>query len=104
MGYSDNPDHVRADFFMPSGKWKYTEVLDFAGLYYGTCGEPGTCQRAPHDKGMFLHDACAAAWRKLGRHRGLVMVVLKPMHEYKHPIALRLSPSGVAVPVWAEVW
>jgi hypothetical protein len=30
MGYSYNDDHVRADLFTESGKWKYTVALDYS--------------------------------------------------------------------------
>jgi hypothetical protein len=34
-GYSENPAHVRVDFYKPeSGKWYMTEMLDMDGHYY----------------------------------------------------------------------
>ncbi len=31
--YSDNPGHVRVDYFKASGKWYMTEMLDMSGYY-----------------------------------------------------------------------
>lgn len=106
MGYSDDPNHCRADFFTDSGKWKYTDVLDFDGLFYGTCGgvqgDLFECRLAPHPKGMWLADACIKAWLNLGRYRDLTMVVLKPKHEHKHPQAMKMTDAGLWAPAWTR--
>lgn len=33
--YSDNPAHVRVDFFKPSGKWYATEMIDMTSFFMG---------------------------------------------------------------------
>ena len=36
MGYSNNPEDVRVDFFKPSGKWYCTEKVRWTAPFYAT--------------------------------------------------------------------
>lgn len=76
--YSNEPGHVRIDFFKPeSGKWYMTEMLDMSDFYH---------------EGIGPHDAVRAALAKT-RHgadaeKRWVIVVLEPYCENAHPITL----------------
>lgn len=104
MGYTSNDNMVRADFFKPSGKWKYTDALDMTELYWDTCGQracPGNAGNE-HPIGHSLWDALARSWVRLAQirpdghvpYQDLIMVVLEPIHEHGHPVAMGLDLSG----------
>lgn len=91
--YSENPGHVRAEFFRPSGKWYATAVLDMSDLYWSTCGGPDQpegqrCVAWPHTPGRFLHDAIDVAWRTLDHYLDMTCVVSEPYHENGYPVLL----------------
>lgn len=75
--YSENPGHVRVDFFKPeSGKWYMTEMLDMSEFY---------------NHGI-VHDAIRLALGKT-RHgedaeKRWVIVVMAPYHKNACPVML----------------
>lgn len=82
MNYSDNPGHCRVDFFMASGRWYTTEVIDMSGLY--------------NEKSLYR--AVALAINKqittdTGHIRmaGMVAIVLEPYHVNAFPIMLKVD-------------
>ena len=87
--YSDQPGHVRADFFKPeSGKWYMTEVLDMTDFYT----EP------------LVHDAVRKALARgkhgAGAEKHWVIVVMKPFHT--HDIPVMLTPGRASYEPYPE--
>jgi hypothetical protein len=86
MGYSDNPQHVRADLFDDTGKWKHTVVLDygFPGFDFGS-GElweqarRALCYATRRGRSGVKLNLIPEDWR---------MVVLEPYSKYTHPITV----------------
>ena len=76
MNYSNNPNHVRVDFFKESGKWFDTVEIPWLEEYY----EDGD-----------IHDALIRSIHaKIGfSYSGMDAVCLEPYHKYSHPIMLR---------------
>ncbi len=86
MHYSNNPGHVRIDFFTTFEdnrpglrKWYMTETLDMGPFY----------------NYPLIHDGFRAA---LGKHfvegwrgREMEVICLEPFHEHAHPISLTLT-------------
>ena len=79
MGYIDQEDMVRVDFFRESGKWYCTEAVKWTGSYNGE---------------VLIH----AAFRKslqdhfkdsTNRLSGMDAICLEPYHEHSHPIVIR---------------
>lgn len=85
--YSDNPAHVRVDFFKPeNGTWYMTEVLDMSGLYNELLGP---------------YEAVAKALAKT-RHNGLlhnwIILVQEPYHINAYPVLL--MPGRASYTPW----
>jgi hypothetical protein len=74
MGYHESDSMCRVDFFTQSGKWKYTEAVDWTGFY-----------DVP-----LIHNAFQGALDRhlAGRMKGLNAVCIKPYHVHAHPIML----------------
>lgn len=86
MGYSDDPNMVRVDFFKVRenghiGKWYCTEAVKWTGAWEGD------------NQGIF--DAFRQALREhfgaKPRLAGMVAVCLKPYHEHKHPLVMHVD-------------
>jgi hypothetical protein len=75
MHYSIHPDHVRVDFFKPSGKWYTTEEVPWTGDYA---------------EGL-IHEEFAKSLRDhLGsRLSDMDAVCLDPYHIHSHPIQIK---------------
>jgi len=75
--YSENPGHVRFDFFKPeSGRWYMTEMIDMSDDYNAP-----TVYAAVRD---------ALSRTRHGRHaeKRWLIVILTPYHESAYPISL----------------
>jgi len=83
--YSDNPGHVRVDFFRTGGKWYTTEVIDMTKWWVGsrkTAEEQNTSSTS-------IHDAIKHAIDESGcKYKDMIAVVLEPYHEHAHPIMI----------------
>lgn len=73
-GFDPDPSKVRADWFTGDSrlKWKYTDALPMRGYF---------------DQ-LSVYDAVGLAWERLGRYRGLVLVVLDPYHRNSYPVMI----------------
>ncbi len=69
--YSDNPGHVRVDYFKASGKWYMTETLDM-NEFYDRWDIHKAIQYAMQEQEM---------WRP-----HFTQVILHPYHQNAHPI------------------
>jgi len=75
--YSNNPAHVRVDFFKEYGKWGYTEMVDMTGYY---------------DDGLTADLVKAAVLKHLdGRLKGMIAVCLDPYCKYSFPVMFRID-------------
>jgi hypothetical protein len=71
--YSDNPGHVRADFFKESGKWYMTETINMEPYY--------------NELDIFV--AVKKALVDSGRgDTTLMVVVLEPYHRNAYPVCI----------------
>lgn len=87
MGYSENPGHVRIDFFKPdTSKWYMEEMLDMSGEY-----------NAPHAYAAVRNALATTRHGRLAEKRWLI-VVLKPYHVNAHPVML--SPGLASYEPW----
>lgn len=91
VNYSENPGHVRVDFFKPtSGKWYMTEMLDMSDFY---------------NEGITPHDAVRRALGKT-RHgedaeKRWIIVVNEPYHRSAYPVLL--MPGKASYEDWGNV-
>jgi hypothetical protein len=71
--YSDNPGHVRADFFKKSGKWYMTETIDMSDYYFE----------------LDIYEAVrkALADANLAKTH-FTIVILEPYHQNDYPICI----------------
>lgn len=83
MGYSDNPDMVRVDFFKKSGKWYTTEAVKWIG--YDTA---------------IIHDAFKESLREhfngSKRLNDMFAICLEPYHKNAFPLMIEVSS------IWEE--
>ena len=83
--YSEEPNHVRVDFFRPQGKWYCTEEVVWTGEWKGN----------PTEGGQLINDAYAKSLRdhfvQQGRLNDTWAVCLDPYHEYAHPLMAPVS-------------
>jgi len=80
MGYSEEDDIVRVDFFKESGKWYTTEAVKWTGEYEG--------QR------QSIHNAFRKSLIDHFKENPLRLsemdaICLQPYHEHAHPICIR---------------
>jgi hypothetical protein len=77
MGYTEDPEMVRVDFFKPSGKWYCTEAVKWTGEWKGNK--------------QLIHDAFEQSLRDhLGdRLNDMDAICIHPYHEHEHPICSR---------------
>lgn len=80
MGYDQNPEMVRVDFFKPGGKWYETEAVKWTGAWKAKDG--------------LIHDAFKQSLRdhfkdKPERLSNMDAICLHPYHEYEHPIQVK---------------
>ena len=77
MGYTENDNMVRVDFFKPSGKWYETEGVEWLGYF-----EPLIYNA--------FHKSLRAHFEKNGGHKhrlaGMTAICLDPYHEHAHPL------------------
>jgi hypothetical protein len=78
MGYTEQEDMVRVDFFKQSGKWYCTEAVRWIGW----------------GKENLIHDAFKKSLRAHfkdcpNRLSDMDAICLKPYHELEHPICVR---------------
>ncbi len=84
MGYSEDPSMVRVDFFRESGKWYTTEAVKW--LIW-----EGTPENLIYDA---FREALKNHFKKTpGRLDGMWAVCLKPWHEHKHPLMIKVQFS-----------
>lgn len=90
MGYSEDPQDVRVDFFKETGKWYATESVRWIHYFssYNVKGEP-------QEGGKIIQDAFLEALTKhltrpdgSIRYAGMWAVCLEPHHEHAHPIMM----------------
>jgi len=69
---------VRVDFFLPSGKWKYTESLRFDRYHTHVDGQSVE----------LIHDTFKRCLREQfpNNYHGMTVVCLEPYHEHAHPL------------------
>lgn len=81
MGFIDKPEMVRVDFFSADTfKWKYTEAVDFNGLW----------------DFMMPEQAFALAWARHGRFQEyFIAVCLEPYHRLSYPVMLNSLQRNV---------
>lgn len=77
MGYSENPEMVRVDFFRESGKWYTTEAIRWIG-YRGDIFEE------------FRKSLMAADVGFGKRLSGMWAVCLEPYNEHKFPLMIKI--------------
>ncbi|KKM46610.1 hypothetical protein LCGC14_1559540 [marine sediment metagenome] len=85
MHYSNNPGHVRIDFFRPdrNGKWYMTEALDMGPFYnFPQISVAFRVALAKHFMGAMTFN-----WRG----RDTQVICLEPHHENAHPLSITLS-------------
>ena len=70
--YSNNPSHIRVDFFKPSGKWYTTEVLIFDSYYSNDEAITDTFKRC--------------LYQQFPQFESYNAVTLEPYHEHEHPL------------------
>jgi len=79
MGYSEDEDMVRVDFFEESGKWYTTEAVKWTGAWEG--------------KIQPIHDAFKKSLRDhfkdILRLSEMDAICLQPYHEHAHPICVK---------------
>ena len=76
MGYSEDPEDVRVDFFKESGKWYATEAIKWTGSWEG---------------GLVRDIFKKLLWEHLhGRLQGMTAVCLHPYHKHEVPILVRV--------------
>jgi len=79
MGYTEDEDMIRVDFFKSSGKWYCTEAVKWTGSYFVKNGD-------------LIHEAFAKSLRehlKDGRLKEMTAICLEPYHEHAHPLMLK---------------
>lgn len=94
MHYSDNPGHVRIDFFTTFEdnrpglrKWYMTEKLDMGPFYgYSLIHNAFRAALAKHFKGAVTYN-----WRG----REMEVICLEPFHEHAHPVSLTLTQEEI---------
>lgn len=82
MHYSNEPNHVRVDFFKAGGKWGYTEMAVWPGeLWNGK---------------NLIREAFIKVLKQNfpNRFRGLTAVCLEPYHEHTHPLMVHIPEEG----------
>jgi len=89
MGYSDDPEMVRVDFFKSSGKWYCTEAVKWTGKYRKSRDKTSE----PCD-GWDIHAQLAKSLRDHfkdtpDRLSDTDAVCLEPYHENSHPIQIK---------------
>ena len=87
---SEEPNHVRVDFFKPSGKWYTTEEMIWPDNLYMCKIE----QLDGSTKINLLHDAFKEALNqhlKRPRLYDMWVICLEPYHEYSYPIMMKVS-------------
>jgi len=81
--YSMHEEHVRVDFWKPSGEWYTTEELVWKG------GEDISWDK---NKGLFLHDQFKLLLQQqIPRFVGMRATCLEPYHELSHPISIMME-------------
>jgi hypothetical protein len=97
MGYSNDPNMVRVDFFKNNGnKWAYTEAIKWTGAWCGSTYYSQDKSKTPHgQEHALIHDAFKQSLKdhlvkEDGRVRfaGMQAICLEPYHEYSHPISI----------------
>lgn len=92
MHYSDNPDHVRIDFFRPDrcGKWYMTEVLDMKPFYHFP--QIHVAFRIALARHFESVTSLTGFW---WRGKGMQVICLEPHHEHAHPLSITLSEEEI---------
>ena len=76
--FSNDPGHVRVDFFKQSGKWYTTEQVEMKDWKGKECT---------------IHEALVNALDRLENGdpycRGMQVICLDPYHEHSHPICIK---------------
>lgn len=87
MGYTTDDSMVRVDFFKPSGKWYYTEAVEWTGSFYGTTVDG----RASLQEVQNPVDAFKQSLRDHLRNRfqEMTAVCLEPYHEFSFPLMIK---------------
>jgi hypothetical protein len=86
MGYCDDEEMVRVDFFKKSGKWYASQAIKM----------PGYHDDSIHDA---LKDALNSALYLTDENRlryaGMTAVCLEPYHKHSHPLMVVLPEEGM---------
>lgn len=93
MGYSENSDMVRVDFFKSSGKWYTTEAVKWTGAWCGGEYDNRDKSKTPHNRPHALpHDAFKQSLKDHFGNKirlvGMQAICLEPYHEFSHPISM----------------
>ena len=85
--YSSNPGHVRGELFLPTGKWKYTIMIDMSACYDVHPIQEAIVKAV---RRMFARDR-GVVDSTVGPESDYVLFVQEPYHKYGHPIMIHLS-------------
>jgi hypothetical protein len=83
MGYSNKSDHVRVDFFKPSGRWYTTEEVVWTGGYDDCLIQDAFVKSL---RNHFAKDVITVGGVTHQRLSGMTAVCLEPYHVNAHPI------------------
>jgi hypothetical protein len=79
MGYIENPEMVRVDFFKESGKWYTTIAMKWVSY--------SSTQFLIYD---VFRESLRAHFKESGiRFTGMWAVCLEPYHEHAHPLMIK---------------
>lgn len=83
MGYSNDSKQVRVDFFKESGKWGYTEAVEWTGQYRDS--------QVAREFALSLRNHLLQDDGHILNHSGMIAVCLEPYHENAYPLMLRVD-------------
>jgi hypothetical protein len=88
MGYTEDSQMVRVDFFKPSGKWYCTEAIKWDRYRSTVIAESPLVIAKDYEH---IQDTFARCLREQlkGRLRGMTAICLKPYHEFAFPLSCK---------------
>jgi hypothetical protein len=93
MGYSNDDEMVRVDFFKESGKWYCTEAVKWTGPYHSK-DNTGKVHLLYDVFELLLLEHLTDTTSGRIRYVGMTAVCLEPYHEHGHPLMMKVSDKS----------